>query len=177
MTGNAIETRKVYAGRRTSKGAEVVVQLRQPDGSVAEEHPLRHHSRHSPTGFEWGYGGSGPADLARSLLIDALGDQAKCEVCGGENLVVYDEQTRDFRKPKDRDELRRANELSAREDGDRIVSCFECDGGVIRLPYMAFKFDVVAHLDRREWTMPAANVIEWMEAHQVTEGEGEEVTT
>ena len=34
---------------------------------------LRHFVRHSPTGFEWGYGGSGPADLARSLLIDAVG--------------------------------------------------------------------------------------------------------
>ena len=29
---------------------------------------------HSPTGFEWGYGGSGPAQLALALLVDALGD-------------------------------------------------------------------------------------------------------
>ena len=35
--------------------------------------PLRHYVRHSPTGFGWGYNGSGPADLARSLLWDALG--------------------------------------------------------------------------------------------------------
>lgn len=28
--------------------------------------------RHSPTGFEWGYGGSGPADLAYALLADAV---------------------------------------------------------------------------------------------------------
>lgn len=27
---------------------------------------------HSPTGFEWGYGGSGPAQLALALLADAL---------------------------------------------------------------------------------------------------------
>jgi len=26
---------------------------------------------HSPTGFEWGYGGSGPAQLALALLLDA----------------------------------------------------------------------------------------------------------
>ncbi len=25
--------------------------------------------RHSPTGFEWGYGGSGPADLAYNILL------------------------------------------------------------------------------------------------------------
>jgi hypothetical protein len=30
---------------------------------------------HSPTGFEWGYGGSGPAQLALALLADALGDE------------------------------------------------------------------------------------------------------
>ena len=29
---------------------------------------------HSPTGFSWGYGGSGPAQLAVALLADALGD-------------------------------------------------------------------------------------------------------
>jgi hypothetical protein len=29
---------------------------------------------HSPTGFEWGYGGSGPAQLALALLADCLGD-------------------------------------------------------------------------------------------------------
>jgi hypothetical protein len=27
---------------------------------------------HSPTGFEWGYGGSGPAQLALAILADAL---------------------------------------------------------------------------------------------------------
>ena len=29
-------------------------------------------TRHSPTGFEWGYGGSGPADLALNLTIDVI---------------------------------------------------------------------------------------------------------
>lgn len=28
---------------------------------------------HSPTGFEWSYSGSGPAQLALALLIDACG--------------------------------------------------------------------------------------------------------
>lgn len=35
--------------------------------------PLEHHIRHSPTGFAWGYGGSGPSDLARCILYDFLG--------------------------------------------------------------------------------------------------------
>jgi hypothetical protein len=34
--------------------------------------PVPHVVRHSPTGYEWGYGGSGPADLALSILT-ALG--------------------------------------------------------------------------------------------------------
>jgi hypothetical protein len=29
--------------------------------------------RHSPTGFEWGYGGSGPAQLALALVADCCG--------------------------------------------------------------------------------------------------------
>jgi hypothetical protein len=32
---------------------------------------------HSPTGFEWGYGGSGPAQLALAILADALGDEER----------------------------------------------------------------------------------------------------
>lgn len=32
---------------------------------------------HSPTGFNWGYGGSGPAQLALALLLDATGDKAR----------------------------------------------------------------------------------------------------
>lgn len=34
--------------------------------------PLHHVVCHSPTGFEWGYHGSGPADLALSILHDYL---------------------------------------------------------------------------------------------------------
>ena len=30
---------------------------------------------HLPTGFAWGYGGSGPAQLALAVLADALDDQ------------------------------------------------------------------------------------------------------
>ena len=29
---------------------------------------------HSPTGFAWGYGGSGPSQLALAILLDSLGD-------------------------------------------------------------------------------------------------------
>ncbi|KPN29414.1 hypothetical protein SY89_00127 [Halolamina pelagica] len=44
---------------------------------------------HSPSGFEWGYGGSGPAQLALAILLDYTDDQEvaqshyqafKCEI-------------------------------------------------------------------------------------------------
>lgn len=31
--------------------------------------------RHSPTGFEWGYGGSGPADFALNILAQYIGNE------------------------------------------------------------------------------------------------------
>ena len=34
---------------------------------------------HSPTGFAWGYGGSGPAQLALALAADALGDDERAQ--------------------------------------------------------------------------------------------------
>jgi hypothetical protein len=40
-----------------------------------EMRPLTHYPYHSPSGFEWGYGGSGPADLALALLADVLGEE------------------------------------------------------------------------------------------------------
>ena len=59
---------KVYRGIRTTDGVRVTVYGH--DGAAS---PLQHHRQHSPDGFEWGYAGSGPADLALALCIDVLG--------------------------------------------------------------------------------------------------------
>lgn len=40
---------------------------------TGREIPITHHIRHSPDGFNWGYSGSGPAELARCLLWDVMG--------------------------------------------------------------------------------------------------------
>jgi hypothetical protein len=40
--------------------------------SSGRTRPLQHITLHSPTGFAWGYHGSGPADLALSILCDVL---------------------------------------------------------------------------------------------------------
>jgi len=52
---------RVYA--ETDEGAGRRVRLRHRTGPRS----------HSPTGFEWGYGGSGPAELARAIVKDACG--------------------------------------------------------------------------------------------------------
>ena len=57
--------KKIYRGEQ---GGLVKVIL--PSG---KSRLLRHVVLYSPTGFGWGYGGSGPADLALSILCDVLG--------------------------------------------------------------------------------------------------------
>jgi hypothetical protein len=57
----------VFRGRR--RGDRVTVSVET--GTATEL--LKHEVRHSPSGFEWGYSGSGPADLARSLCAHVLG--------------------------------------------------------------------------------------------------------
>lgn len=68
---------KTYIGDRKRYGRTVVVR----DGDEAKAHlyylmekPSQILFNHSPDGFEWGYGGSGPAQLALAILLDFLGD-------------------------------------------------------------------------------------------------------
>lgn len=43
--------------------------------SVLSAKPSQRLINHSPCGFEWGYDGSGPAQLALAILLDFLGDE------------------------------------------------------------------------------------------------------
>ena len=58
---------KRYEGRR--QGYAVIVTV---DGRPLN--PRLDLWNHSPTGFEWGYGGSGPAQLALAILADHFGN-------------------------------------------------------------------------------------------------------
>lgn len=60
---------KNYLGKRSAHGAYVVVRENE------KIKPLRHVVLHSPTGLEFGYGGSGPADTALSILADYFGER------------------------------------------------------------------------------------------------------
>jgi hypothetical protein len=81
------KTEKVYKGKRlgTDPTDNVIVTVEDRIKEWMSPHyykskdensrALYHHVYHSPTGFNWGYGGSGPADLARSILWDLLEEE------------------------------------------------------------------------------------------------------
>jgi hypothetical protein len=67
-----VEPQKIYFGIRHHSG--VIVGVLDPSGAIRTL-PARHDLfNHSPTGFEWGYHGSGPAQLALAILADLLKD-------------------------------------------------------------------------------------------------------
>ena len=54
---------RIFKGMRLNQGRVAITAGRQPL-------PRSLHLRdHSPDGFEWGYGGSGPSQLALSMLL------------------------------------------------------------------------------------------------------------
>lgn len=58
-----------YFGTNEGVGGQAV-HIRHSNGNVTH---LKHRIVwHSPDGFQWGYGGSGPADLALNMLYDYL---------------------------------------------------------------------------------------------------------
>jgi len=63
---------KLYEGNRTPEGC--VVTVREGGGEPRPLAPRLDLRCHSPTGFEWGYPGSGPAQLALALAADVMGD-------------------------------------------------------------------------------------------------------
>lgn len=61
---------KVYYGQRIN--GICTVEVLTADGRKFPLAPRLDLRNHSPDGFQWGYGGSGPAQLALALLCDAL---------------------------------------------------------------------------------------------------------
>jgi hypothetical protein len=71
---------KTYLGfpRRTQDGGFLVMV--EEDGKMRktlDPKPSQRLINHSPDGFAWGYGGSGPAQLALAILLDVTGDREK----------------------------------------------------------------------------------------------------
>ena len=129
------------------------------DSAGAELGPLTHFFRHSPTGFGWGYGGSGPAELARCILLAVLGDAGRCGQCGGQGQVVPSDDwagERPYRPETD--------------DEDLVMRCLACDAGSWVTPslYQRFKRDHVARWRSAEnWTACVGDVRVWFAAEPV----------
>lgn len=104
----------VYTGVR--KGEKGIAQVFK-DGQPFYHYESLEVCNHSPTGFEWGYGGSGPCQLALALLLE-----------------VTDEET--------------AAELQH-----------------------AFKWEVVAMLDRNHWRLPTRFIAQWVCEHVIEPAE------
>ena len=65
--------------RGNPAGGNFVVTVMEDGGQVRGLDPRLDLRNHSPSGFAWGYGGSGPAQLSLAILSDALGDDARAE--------------------------------------------------------------------------------------------------
>ena len=140
-------TATCYHGHRTEAGTEIIAH----DTIAGQRWPLRHVVRHSPTGMEWGYGGSGPADLSRSLLIDALGDGAVCPTCRGSRRLAW---------PLDAEREVPFDAALHRED--EAMGCL-CTDGFRQLPYHDFKFAVVGGWGDH-WQITRAEILTWLMA-------------
>lgn len=118
---------------------------------------LQEVSRHSPTGFAWGYGGSGPAALARSLLVSVLGPAAACPSCRGHRKVAWDPAAEALVPCWDLADS--VADLGAELD------CAACDDGFRDLPYQGFKSAAITPLpDGGEWALSRADILRWLAA-------------
>jgi hypothetical protein len=152
----------IYRGYRPDNPAGGRLVVIVMSGEVIS--PLPHRVKHAPDGLSWGYSGSGPADLARSLLIHALGKHARCESCNGTGHVVYTATLED--------ESANAGVpftiIGDPEPGSLLPwSCPRCDQGYTIAPivYQQFKDDVVANLPQRGWAMTRGEILHWFDQH------------
>ncbi|MBI3798036.1 MAG: hypothetical protein HY268_13850 [Deltaproteobacteria bacterium] len=69
---------KIYTGKRENDTVIAVEVIIHQSGNKVRKRKLRHIPFHSPTrgDLNWGYGGSGPADLALAILVDYFRERA-----------------------------------------------------------------------------------------------------
>jgi hypothetical protein len=85
-----------YEAIRQNGIVTATIKLEVEPGYV-EYFPLHHFVLHSPSGFEMGFGGSGPADLAYSILIHwFLSYKFSIEEAKEEAASLYQEFKRAF---------------------------------------------------------------------------------
>ncbi len=146
-TGPGLHPATVIHGYPTTGGALVLLESAGGDPIG----PLPHHIKHSPTGFTWGYRGSGPAELALAVL----GADARCSTCAGSSWVAFDAAGAEH--PYD----------PATHDVEEAQRCWTCDGGIAVAPqlYQRFKETVVADWPTgAEFRITAGEIRAWLDA-------------
>ena len=146
----------IYHGHANDNAAGArLVTVETPDGQLLGQ--LGHLVMHSPTGMNWGYGGSGPSDLARSLLVAALGDEAVCPDCAGTGHIAYGLEP-DEDVPYDPDVHGHPGDANY----EAVARC-SCTQGIRRdLPYQDFKWTHVAKWDGgADWSITQAEIRDW----------------
>lgn len=147
-----------YHGTGSGAGPRLILV---EDAAGRETGVVAHVVRHSPAGLSWGYAGSGPAGTARSLLLAALGDAAKCPACNGTGQVVYDHGDGEEPPARPYDLAVPPGEYEAA--GLVVSPCWQrdCDEGYVRVPYQAFKSGFVAGWGR-EFRISRAEILAWL---------------
>lgn len=141
---------KGYVGRRTIDGCEVFVVTETARQGLQRE-PLKHRVIHSPDGFEWGYGGSGPSDLALSILADWLGEDPSPKELSQGRFEITDEM---FEAATNQDEI------DALIDRSRLWC--------VRY-HQKFKQDIVAKMAGDAWKLEGGTIAAWIEKERVGE--------
>ena len=120
---------------------------------------LAHVVCHAPGGLVWGPdAGAAGADLARSLLIDALGDEARCPSCSGTQEVVWDEEADAY--------VAYGPHVHPPGAASPCPHCRAGYGPKVERLYKRFRMAVVAGLPRdRDWQLTRAEVRQWIATH------------
>jgi len=98
---------KIYQIYRANDGGVgCAVDDEQRDGTLDKRfpYPLHHVVYHSPTGFEYGYLGSGPSDLALSILADYYGVKNDKEAIDGDAWKYHNQFKEAFIARRNQDE-------------------------------------------------------------------------
>ena len=145
LGGPGIADDTVICGYPSSSGRALVV-LETSDGQPLG--PLPHYVRESPDGYGWGYIGSGPTDLARSILIAVLGDNARCLACEGSGRIAT---------------FQDLPTVEADRNPDDLVRCPRCSDG-INLPWaMRFRREYVAQWEiDKPWRITGEEIRSWL---------------
>lgn len=146
-TGPELTDKAFFLGRSATE----TVTMHSPDGD--EIGVVEHYIKHSPAGFSWGYGGSGPAELARCILIIVLGETARCLDCAGTTEIVVNAEgsVKPFRQGLD--------------NQDGWSRCFSCDCGNSKVGdlYQSFKNEYVATWPQdKDWKITVGKVRKWI---------------